>query len=400
MFLSKEEERILSGEHGEVLREALTAIVKVGEIMGAESLIDVVHAHVSGISYFNIGDPGVEFIESLAVKGASFSVFTTANPYAVIQGFKHNNFKMDIIKKQERVVNALIKMGAKAFTCAPYFVREPKVGEHLAWAESNAVLFANSVLGALTNREGGPLALFEAITGKAYKSGVHLPQGRNPRCVIEVETPRNYMEASLTGYVVGQKCPSKIPFVKGLAGLRSNKGLLRSFLAAFGATSGAPMVILEGITPGWKRISASVKRLPKDKVIREDIRSLIHEGSDTSPYPDIYLIGCPHLSRDELVEIMKVLSKCGRYEGSSEVWLITGKLFINAEDTEKLPSNVKILTDVCPVVTRLDMLGVKHVVTDSGKALYYLPKLAKVNVTIKDRYVILAEILRRCERVD
>ncbi|MCD6324057.1 MAG: aconitase X catalytic domain-containing protein [Desulfurococcales archaeon] len=394
MFLNKEEEQMLQGEYGEVVSKALTAIVKVGEVLGADSLIDISHAHVSGISYFNIGDAGIDFIESLAFEGASFRVFTTANPYAVIQGYKQRNFSDEVLSKQLKVVSALRSMGAKAFTCAPYFIRKPKAGEHIAWAESNAVLFANSVLGAYTNREGGPLALFEALTGKAYNAGVHLPEGRKPRCVVEVETPKNYLEAALTGYAVGRRCPSEIPYVKGLKSIK--EGMMRSFLAAFGATSGAPMAVLEGVTPGWRKHGEKIKELPKVEVDDSEIRAVIEEGGKTHVKPDLYIIGCPHLSSEELIEILKELSSCRRYEGATEIWLITGRYVSVPDHLNRLNPNIKVLFDVCPVVTRLDKLGIRTVVTDSGKALYYLPKLAKVDVVIKDRYEIISEILRGC----
>jgi len=217
MYLTKEEERILRGDEGEVKARALKVVVKVGEIFGAERLINVSHAHVSGISYFNIKKYGVEFLEDLANNGAKFSVFTTANPYAAYYlSFNGRGFSKNVIDNQERIINALTSMGARAFTCAPYHIRRPKVGEHLAWAESNAVLYANSVLGARTNREGGPLALLEAIVGRAPYCGMHVDEERYPSILIKVPKPSSLSEAAVIGYLTGKLSPSKIPYVEGL----------------------------------------------------------------------------------------------------------------------------------------------------------------------------------------
>ena len=391
MYLNKNEEKILSGEYGELSQKAMKALVKVGEVLGAEKLVEVNHAHISGISYFNIGDPGLEFIESFAREGAKFITYTTANPYAILVPYRNKRFNKEVMLKQSRIVRALAQMGAKAFTCAPYYIRRPSQGEHIAWAESNAVLYANSLIGAHTNREGGPLAFFEAMVGKTYFSGVHLYEGRIPKCYIKVKKPANYAGSALLGYRVGELCPDKIPYVKGLAGM--SESWLRAFLSAFGATSGVPMVVIEGITPNYKKlfkdsdleVKTRINVSPKELSISKGIR----EPSDT-----LYIIGCPHLSLQELIDITNYLQTKCRNGGSGdrELWLITGPYSAGITYRNKLRvKGVRILYNSCPVVTRLDLLGIRHVVTDSGKALYYLPKLARVKTMIKDRLTILKE---------
>ncbi len=388
MYLTRTEERMISGEYGEVISKAMKAVVKVGEVLGADRLIQVTHAHVSGVSYFNIGDPGLEFIEDMAGKGARFAVFTTVNPYAIIGSAYGKEFPHDVVSKQLRIVNALKKMGANSFTCAPYYIRKPKVNEHLAWAESNAVLYANSIAGARTNREGGPLALFEALIGRTYYAGVHKDDGRIPKIYVSVKKPKNFLDASLLGYITGEYSPKEIPYVSGLNGVEEEK--LRSFLAVFGARSSAPMVVIEGVTPEYSELLEKADFMDRLVIDEDDVRKLIR---DEALYGrGVFIIGCPHLSLKEIMDIAgMVLRRCNTRSDGKELWLITGTNVVLPDELEsKLERvGVKVLKGMCPVVTRLDMLDLNYVITDSGKALFYLPRLAKVRVMIMDRKDII-----------
>ncbi len=390
MYLTKEEEKVLRGDEGEVKARAFKVIVKVGEIFGAERLVNISHAHVSGISYFNIGKHGVEFLRDLANNGAKFSVFTTANPYAAhYLSFNGRGFSKNVIDNQEQIINTLISMGAHAFTCAPYHIRRPGIGEHLAWAESNAVLYANSVLGAKTNREGGPLALLEAIVGKTPYYGMHMDEERCPSILIKVPKPSSLLEAAAIGYLVGKISPSKIPYVEGLG--KAPEEWLKAFLAGVGTTSSAPMVFLEGITPDRRRVKKDNIQ-ERVKLSEEDVKSFIKEHSPSQEVTGnrLYVIGCPHVSKEEIRKITLRMEKTYSNVRNEELWIITGCFSLPCSKILVKPSSkVKIVEGVCPVVTRLDLLGVEEVVTDSAKALHYLPRLAHVRSFIMDRKEIL-----------
>ncbi len=400
LYLTKEEEALLNGERGEILAMAIKTIVKVGEVLGAERLVQIKHAHISGISYFNVRDSGLEFIESLANRGAKFAVFTTCNPYAVMIDEK---MPEDIANKQERIVVALRKMGSLAFTCAPYYVRRPKYGEHLAWAESNAVLYANSLLGARSNREGGPLALLEALVGRTYLAGAHLDDGRTPKCLVELDkAPNNTVLTTYLGLKVGELCPDRIPLVRGLQPLP--EGWLKLFLASFGATSNAPMVVFEGITPDYKTLSAKADVEDKHIVKIADVERELNKNLGKPLRSEgrvVYFIGCPHLSLEELKHVRNLMKSELRSINSNtnkqlEFWVGIGDN-VSLEDpiVKDLESmGVRILRGMCPVTTDLRLLGIDFVVIDSGKALFYMPKLAKVNVVIKDRNELISEYLR------
>jgi predicted aconitase subunit 1 (EC 4.2.1.3) len=166
VYLTFEEERILKGFEGEAKARALEVIVKVGEALGASRLIRIKHAHISGVSYENIGDVGLEFIEGLRGLGARFSVPTSVNPVSYdvedLSSIPGVTLERSYVEAQEAIARALRDMGADlVFTCTPYYagipeVYELKVGDHVAWGESSAVAYANSVLGIRTNREGAP----------------------------------------------------------------------------------------------------------------------------------------------------------------------------------------------------------------------------------------------------
>lgn len=402
MYLSREEEAILDGELGYPYALAMKVVVAVGESLKAERLIPVVHAHVSGVSYFNIGDAGLEFIESLVGNNAVFRVFTTANPYAAILSSSYGSLPDDVVGKQLKIINYLRSMGARAFTCAPYYVRRPSYGEHLAWAESNAVLYANSLIGAWSNREGGPLALLEGLLGKTYAAGVHIREGREPKCFVSVKNHESsFLYSSMLGLKVGELCPDSIPFVEGLEGMSEEHA--RAFLASFGSTSNAPMVVFNKLTPYSQEFLKHLDIVERFSVDLSDLRSALSDLRDARENGEVlYFIGCPHLSLEEITNMLRYLLREGRKSpGKGELWLGVSDIVSLDDETLKHLSErgVRIVRGMCPVTTKLSLMGIKYVVTDSGKALHYMPKLAGVKVVMKDRGEILKEFLHGGEEV-
>lgn len=383
MYLTKEEERMLSGELGGPAAKAIEVLVRIGEALGAERLIEVSHAHVSGVSYFNIGDFGLEFLEDLSKAGAWFSIYTTANPYAALSDYGGKGFDGTIFDKQMRVVEALRRMGVRSFTCTPYYVRRPRLGEHVAWAESSAVLYANSVLGAMTNREPGVVALFSGIAGRTYLGEAHRGLPSEARFVVEVERPEDQSEAGAYGLLIGESLGGSIPVVHGLAG--SPESHLKEFLAAFATSSPSHLAILSGVTPGYGKVdTAAAERLTFRK---SDILKLYSEIDGCSS--PLYLVGCPHLSLEELGDI---LSKIGGVK-SGELWLTVGDHYAQHLSVRHV-RNLKVVFGGCAVTTRLDLLGVDCVITDSAKALSYLPKLAGVRAFLMNRGEMIKMVSR------
>jgi len=370
MYLTREEELALEGYYGEARAIAMKVVVKVAEVSGAERLVPVKHAHISGISFKNIGEEGLEFLESLASKGARFAVPTTVNPGA-FDLERRVEMKVDegVVRGQFRVLDALRRMGAKiSLSCTPYLYEMISFRDHLAWSESNAVLYANSVVGAMTNRDGGPLALFEAISGRAPLSGLHLEENRVPSLLLDFSGIRSrLLESGLigaAGLVTGRITGSYVSLVRGLD--LKNEDEVKLYLAAVGATGSTGLVLIEGVSPDLKHLRFSEHELER---ITLDWSALTAELERYSGAGDaVAVAGCPHMSRRELAEILEWV----RRHGGAKRRLV---LFASRAAVEGLvlnEPNVEVYADTCMVVSDLSRYAGRSVVTDSGKAAFYL----------------------------
>ena len=188
MYLSREEEAIYQGERGETLARMMEILVALGDIYGAERLVPVRSVQIAGVSYKNIGQAGLEWISDLQ---GTVAVPSILNPAGMdLCRWKEMGIDEDFAEKQLQVIEAYRKLGvAIDCTCTPYQIYDSLAGpgDHLAWSESSAVSYANSVIGARTNREGGPSALAAALVGKTALYGYHLDENRRPTHLIEVE---------------------------------------------------------------------------------------------------------------------------------------------------------------------------------------------------------------------
>jgi hypothetical protein len=185
MQLDREDERILAGEQGETKQKMLELLVALGKVFGAERLVPITSAQVSGASYKTIGDYGLQWLNTLDARAVVPAVL---NPIGMPrERWQEMGVSEDFAKKQEAVVAAYARLGISLeCTCTPYYLHTTSYGDHLAWSESSAVSYANSVIGARTNREGGPGALAAALIGKTPCYGFHLTGNRKPQVVIAV----------------------------------------------------------------------------------------------------------------------------------------------------------------------------------------------------------------------
>lgn len=376
MYLTRREERILDGEEGEAKSLAMKVVVKVGEALGAERLVKIKNAHVSGISYKNIGDAGLDFLEELVKKGARVSVPTTINPAGFDTGqWEKMNVDSEFYLKQMKVIQAFLSMGVKpSLTCTPYLYTKLSPGDHVAWAESNAVLYANSVIGARTNRDGGPLALFEAIAGRAPYVGLHLDEGRVPGVLIDFEDVREILSKKklyqVAGYIVGRIAGNRVALVKNTGLKASMLDQVKLFLAAVGAAGGTGMVVLPGISPEYKEEleGEASERVSVDKAeLREVLETYNYEE------PEVVVIGCPHLSSEEINSIIEKVERMGG--AKRRLLLFTARwneptLTKFSGKMEKL--GIEVYFDTCMVVSNLKDFASERIVTDSAKAAYYL----------------------------
>ena len=395
MYLTAWEERALNGEFGESLALAMRIIVRVGEALGAERLIPISHAHVSGISVHNIGVEGVELIEDIVRKGGRVVVYTTANPcsLAYLQKFK-NIYGEEVYSLQHRLIKALITMGvdAKSFTCIPYMLRRPSIHEHLAWSESSAVIYANSVIGARSNREAGFIALMAAISGRTYYAGLHKDENRIPQLLIDVEFEVNSIAlASALGLYLGTIC-REIPFIRMRFSASSmlRQIMIKNMLASIATTSDLGMVYLDGITPDIHRIRIDIQSLERVRVDINDVKNYME-----SCHASILLIGCPHLTVSEIKTLFGSETVVHQLKSLNieKILIATPKL---SEDFEKELYNdigrhfikhgieFELLPGVCPVVSDLRKVNMLTVMTIHGKAAHYMPRVAGVRTCLID----------------
>jgi|Deesub1362A_J573_1020465.scaffolds.fasta_scaffold00151_61 hypothetical protein len=364
MYLTKEEERILDGEEGEGLQKAMEILVALGEINEADRLMPISSAQVSGVSYKTIGDAGLEFLSDMASTGARVRVLTTLNPMGVDPSiWRELGYREDFVNKQMRIVNAYKAMGILlSCTCTPYLIGNlPTRGEHIAWAESSAVVFANSVLGAKTNRESGVSALASALIGEAPCYGLHLDENRNPTITIEVDAElKNQSDYAALGYYVG-KSFGGIPLFKGIKpGMEEMKAL-----GAALAVGSISMFYVDGITYSGSALGDKIN------VGIEELRNSYESLTNTEDV-DVVCVGCPHYSLKEIQEVLQA-------KPSRDIWIFTcrqNKVLFE----KKLDENIKIIADTCMVVSPLEDLGISSIGVNSAKAAFYSANLSGLKV--------------------
>ncbi len=387
MYLTDEEQAILDGEKGEGVQKAMELVVALGKIYGADGLVDITSAHLSGASYKTIGDGGLKYLEDMVNGGSKVSVPSTLNPIGMDrERWAEMHISEDFAVKQNRIVDLYGKMGIKTTcSCTPYVgVNVPKFGDHVAWAESSALSFVNSMIGARTNREGGPGALAAAILGKTANYGLHKEENRAPTVVIEAEIKDTLFNHSLLGQAVGMRIGNGIPYYRGIKpGLEEGK----TMAAAMAASGSVAMFHVEGVTP-----EASKYDISELEVIHIGEKELKDAYDHLNVTDDIQLIalGCPHLTEKEIHEIASLL-KGKKKKGNVEIWFCTSKAIREkcSDDVRILEEFGPVLADTCMVVAPIEGTF-SRTGTNSCKAGNYLPTLCSQKAMCKD----IAELLK------
>ncbi|MBN1941143.1 MAG: aconitase X catalytic domain-containing protein [Candidatus Diapherotrites archaeon] len=379
MNLTKEEKEMLSGKHGNAVKKSMEILKALGEIYGAKKMISVSSVQIAGVSYDNLGEPGLEFLAEMAKDGKT-RVLTTLNPAGMdMENWRALGIQEEFAEKQEKVINAFARMGViTTCTCTPYLIGNcPHFGEHIAWSESSAVAFANSVLGAYTNREGGPSALAAALTGKTPEYGMHLEKNRQAEVLVELEKPlRETQNFGALGKVVGEKIGNKIPLVVGQD--KASLEELKSLSASIATYGGTAMFHMKGITPS-KTKKPKEKILVKHSEIEEALAGLTAEGTS-----DFVSIGCPHASIKEIEKIAKLLE--GK-KVNKEVWITTARPTKKIADMMGYTKTIeeagaKFAADTCCVVAPIKG-RFNQITTDSAKGCFYAASKNKFKTRIK-----------------
>ena len=382
MYLTREEESILNGEEGEGRQKAMELVTALGKIYGADSLIDITSAHLSGASYKTIGDGGLKYLEDLVGGGAKVSVPSTLNPVGMDRTrWKEMHISEEFAEKQLKIIDLYGQMGiAKTCSCTPYVgPNVPSMGDHVAWAESSALSFVNSYIGARTNREGGPGALAAAILGKTANYGLHLDEKRRPTVVIDADIDGSIFSHSLLGQAVGMAIGSGIPYFRGI---HPEVEEAKALCAAMAASGSIALYHVEGVTPEAGNYDVS-----ELEVIHIGKKELENAYDKLNTVDDVQLIsiGCPHLTEKEMHQIAGFLKDKEKKNKDIEIWFCT-----SAEVRDKCPEDVKImerfgpvLADTCMVVAPIEETF-ERTGTNSAKAGNYLPTLCSQRAMCRD----------------
>jgi hypothetical protein len=389
VYLTKEEERLLNGENGWANQTCMKILVRLGELFNAQKLIPISSAHVSGVSYKTLGDAPIEFLQALADAGGRVKVKTTLNPQSLDPEYLVKRLPENLCQKQLDILKQYERMGlTQSLTCTPYYLGNPKRGSHLAWAESSAAVYANSVLGAWTNREGGPSALAAAIVGKTPDYGVHKAENRQPNFLVNVEARlKNETDFGALGIHLGKLTGDKIPFIQGLQ--KTSKDKLKQLGAALAATGMANMFHCSNCSER--------KEVERINVENKDLSRAIEELSTASTKkPDLIFIGCPHCSLNELRQTSRLI-RGKKVKPGTEFWVCTSSYIKEVaanyvREIERCGGHV--LTGVCMVVSWTEALGIKTIMTNSAKTAYYAPSLCKAETILAPMEECLRTALR------
>jgi len=373
MYLTKQEERRLDGEYGWANQVSMKILARLGDLFGATRLIPVQSAHLSGVSYKHLGDAAIDFLNELATKEGRAQTHASLNPSSLDQQYLVRRYSKERFDKQTRIIELYKKMRIQpTLTCTPYYLQKPKPSQHLAWSESSAVVYANSVLNAWTNREGAPSALAAALVGKTPNYGMHQPENRQPNVLVELETEleteANY---GALGIHLGKLLKDKIPTFKGLRGSDDELKQLGAAMASSGMTT---LFHREEPSKRQKLETISVEA----KEIEESASSLC----TTDQIPNLVFIGCPHCSVNEVKNVALAL-KGKKAHNYAELWVCTSR---HVKEGAKNYVDVieraggHVLCDTCALVTWIRDMGIDTLMTNSAKTAFYAPTLNDVGV--------------------
>ena len=251
MRLTEEEQKMLDGEYGKTVQKSMKVLVTLGKIYGADHMIEVRNVHSPGVSYRVTGDAGLNYVKE-ASEEVKFRVPMTLNTIGIdYQNWERMGFPKEFAEKQIELSQAYEKMGAiPTNSCTPYLNGNiPMMGEHVAWGESSAIAFVNSVIGARTNREGGPTALAAAITGRVPAYGYHLDENRKGTHLFKVEMElKTDKDFATLGYFAGNIVGPGVPVFEGIKE-RPTLENLKAMGAALASSGAVALYHIIGITP-------------------------------------------------------------------------------------------------------------------------------------------------------
>lgn len=388
LFLTPRDRAMLDGGHGPAAKMAMTIVTRMAEVAGARELLDISGAHIDSTVY--IGEAGLEFAERLAGLGAKVSVPTSLN----VSGLDEHHWKEwavpnDWAEKAHRQMIAYQSMGTvPTWTCAPYQTEmRPALGQQIAWGESNAIVFANSVLGARTERYPDLFDVCCAIIGRAPAIGLHLTENRAGQLVLNLmEIPKALQLRDdfypVLGNLVGKVALDKIPVIEGMS-VTPSEDNLKAFGAATASSGGVAMFHMVGVTPEAPTLETALQgRAPVQSMditledLRASRRALNHTDSDLL---DMVVLGSPHFSLEEYKHLAPMVA--GKKLHPNVKFLVTSsRAMTQIADRAGLIAPLKefgaqITVDTCILTSPMLPPEIQNLMTNSAKFAYYAPGL-------------------------
>ncbi len=404
MILTQEQQAVLNGEKGEVLAKVMETVVRYGELFGAERLVKVTSQYNHLVTSFGLKmmKPVFDLMQQLIDAGVTSEQKFSVDPRPLdpnvpknfLQNFIFKNFMYSTQEYYEGQLEKLGLLDKNAFTCACYLNEvgnTPKRGDILSWAESSAVVYANSVLGARCNRNSGIIDIMGSIAGYVPEFGLLTDEGRKAGWIIEIKTTKK-PEAQLLGSAIGMKVMEEVPYIKGLdrfIGQELNgdaTAYLKDFGAATASNGAVGLYHVENLTPEAKDLGESlIKEGAKVYVIDDEELDRVYRSypvmwKKKDATPKLCFMGCPHMSFDQLVSWTKRLEGALAEAGNTKVVIPTVftsapaviEAFNKTEYAEKLKNMGVILSYICPLMYMNNPLcGKMPVITSSNKLRTY-----------------------------
>jgi len=385
MDLTREEKRMLQGDCGDMARKLMEISLKVGEINGAERLVEIKSVHGSGLGGYREGTGswgtiGIEILEALVEAGLKLKVPYTTNVIGMdLNEWQRMGLPEDFAKTQMRSVKAFQKLGAiPSYTCLPYLEGNiPRRGDHLAWIETGVVTIANSFFGARSNRESDLTGLAAGLTGRTPEYGYHLKENRYGDVLIRVEMDLDYTDLGALGFFAG-KIGAFVPVFEGLSGITKIEDIQQLF-GALGMVAPVALAHIVGVTPeASTRDEAFGGQKPKKIVTvgRKELEKAC-EALNTAQHKDVdfVMLGCHFCTIEKIRKIAKLLEN-RRVHDEITLWIQTSqtvkKLAERDGDIQKIEkAGARIYCDACVLATSVKKFyGFKVMATDSAKMAF------------------------------
>lgn len=393
LSLSSDDQAMLRGDRGPAAEMAMSIIVRMAEVHEAVSLLDITAAHIDSALF--MGDATLEFAERLADLGAQVVVPATLNVSGVdVHGWQDWAVPAEWAEKAERQMRAYEGMGCiPTWTCAPYqTAHQPEFGQQIAWGESNAIVFANSVIGARTERYPDLLDICAAITGRVPAVGLHLTENRLGQVLlrlkdIPLKLQRDDSFYPVLGHLLGKLSQDKNPVLTGLQ-VQPSEDQLKALGAAAASSGDVALFHLVGITPEAPTLDAALGRRPPEQTHSIDM-SKLHGAwreltSTADAELDMVVLGSPHFSLNEFRALDPLLR--GRSKHPEVQFLVTSSRAMAAlAEQDGLLTSLRefggeVTLDTCILTTPMLPPEVRVLMTNSAKYAYYAPGLLDTEV--------------------